>query len=505
MTPKSLHNRSTAGKGPSMFAQARQLFAASSEPGPLVGRTQEKGNLASFLEGSLNNQTRRSLYISGPPGTGKSALVREVCREFADRPGVKFVNVNCMSLKGSSDLGNKLCDELLADCDETAQGSWATLQGLLGPNKKKVGDRFVVIMDEIDHLLTFDTESLYSLFEWALHQSSRLTVIGIANALDLTDRFLPLLKARNLKPLLLPFLPYTHTQIVEVISQKLLSLLPANEPQDDKNLPLFQSAALQLCAKKVASQSGDLRKAFDIVRRSLDIVELEAKERSAVAPFEDSPSHRPKADQPSTTSDLSTTPASASKLLTIATAPRVTIAHVSRVSASAFSNGTPQRLKSLNLQQKAALCALVSHQKANTAGHDISPNSLLFTPTKKPSPTPSPPTLRKLHQTYSNLCRRENLLQPLTTTEFADVLGGLETLGLVGQHNNNNGRGLSLAQGAGTPSRSSEGRRFGGSGGAVALAMEERRWVSFANEKEISGCLQGPGGEILRGLLSVVD
>jgi cell division control protein 6 len=54
-----------------------------------------------------------------------------------------------------------------------------------------------VILDEIDQLISIDQTILYKFFEWAQMANSRLVLVGIANALDLTDRFLPRLKAKG--------------------------------------------------------------------------------------------------------------------------------------------------------------------------------------------------------------------------------------------------------------------------------------------------------------------
>ena len=469
-----------------MYNDARQLFVRSADPGRLVGRDEERDELNSFVRKGIESKGGRSLYVSGPPGTGKSALVGEICNGFRETVDVQMAYINCMSVKSSKDIYSKLIEDLADDSMVKGEDGIPTLQALFVPKKKSPGQVYVVTLDEIDHLLTLDLEILYTLFEWSLQRASRLVLIGIANALDLTDRFLPRLKARNLKPQLLPFLPYTAPQIASVLTAKLKSLAFSPEGQPDYT-PFVHHTAIQFCSKKVASQTGDLRKAFDIIRRAIDLIETETRQKhqndlndqsSLFSPSKSPLGENPNLSSPSRPKTL----AASLSTLTATTAPRATIAHIARVTAAALSNGTPQRLQTLNLQQKAALCALISLEKSNRAVA----RSIFATPSKCSASTQaSAPTVRKLYETYSALCKRENALHPLTSTEFADVVSGLETLGLVGEE----GRGFAIAKGTGTPSKK------------TAKGKEERRVVSWVGEKEIEGCLEGVSGGILKGLL----
>src|SRR5438045_9759991 len=124
-----------------------------------------------------------------------------------------------------------------------------TLQGLFVPRKRSSNDLYLVTLDEIDHVLTLDVEFMYKLFEWSLQKSSRLILIGIANALDLTDRFLPRLKARNLKPRLLPFLPYTAAQIKAIVTTRLKSLLPKDDSAGEY-VPFLHPPPIHLSSRK---------------------------------------------------------------------------------------------------------------------------------------------------------------------------------------------------------------------------------------------------------------
>ena len=432
LTPRSSHTPSTLG-AQSVYERARQLFTRSADPGQIVGRTEERSKLHNLILRGIESGTGNCVYISGPPGTGKSALVNDVCRQLGTGDGLCSVFVNCLSFKSAGEVYEKLLEELLGDDQMLEHDGLEELRAMFLPKKTKDSRMYVVVLDEIDHLLSTDLEALYTLFEWSLQRSSKLIVVGIANALDLTDRFLPRLRAKNLKPEILPFSPYTAGEIAEVMTVRLQTLLPpGNDTSEEaKFVPFVHPAAIQLCSKKVALQTGDLRKAFDIIRRSIDVIKHETMEKldrernSACLETSPSKTHAPEHPPHSY-------PQTPLADLTVQNAPRATIAHVSRISAAAFGNGTAKRLTTLNLQQKAALCALIAHQKASSSSGKRPATTVFDTPSKTANNNKDPPpTIRKLHATYSGLCRKDNTLHPLTATEFIDVVGGLETLGLV--------------------------------------------------------------------------
>jgi cell division control protein 6 len=478
-----------------VYNEARQLFARGSAPPALFGRENERKELQTFI--STRAQTRKSgcIYVSGPPGTGKSAFVSDVCRDIQAEGAVKTAYVNCMSVKNAADLFRTLLEEFV-DITEIAEGKEMEVLKKLFTQRKS---SYVVTLDEVDHLLELDLDIFYNIFEWSLQKSSSLVLVGIANALDFTDRFLPRLKGRGLKPALLPFLPYTAAQISSVITSKLKTLLPIST----SHVPFIHPTAIMFLSKKVAAQSGDLRKAFDICRRAIDLVEAETRDQHAKMVAEITPSPTPspsktplveninlsspvvRSPQKSKAKTPSTLDTSLSQL-TVENAPRATIAHMARITAAVFSNGTVQRLQNLNLQQKAVLCALSALEKKKRSS---AVENVLATPSKTHS---TAPTIKVLFEAYTALCKRENILHPLTSTEFRDIVGSLETLSLISAVE---GKAGSLVVTAGTPSRKGRG---GGFGGAV---VEDRRVASSVGTKELAAALVGPGSGILRGIL----
>lgn len=512
MTPKTPLTPTSAQ---TIYHQARQLFSRSADPGQLIGRDEERATLRAFLSKRDSPQPHGCLYVSGPPGTGKSAMINEITSEVAaDASFVRKAYINCMSVKSSRDLYDTLVDLLCDESEVEEQDAIAMLQKMFA--SKKSQDVFVVVLDEIDHILSLDLESLYRVFEWSMQKSSRLLLVGIANALDLTDRFLPRLKSRNLKPELLPFLPYTATQVKTIIIKRLKSLLPEHKTASDY-VPFFHPAAIELCSRKVASQTGDLRKAFEVCRRALDLVENETRQnlendakeqilqmtpsRKALGEManQSSPSKGSSAGKvKSVTSILS----DSLRSLTVETAPRVSISHLNKVTSAAFSNGTNQRLKTLNLQQKAALCSLHALERRNReAMRMLTPT----TPSKSAPNTPSSkgnitaPTIKTLFDTYALLCKRSDAvaLHPLSSSEFREVVGSLETLSLVAGVDGKNGSFTSSASQPGTPS-GRKGRKPVFIGGSA----DDRRVASCVGDKEIEQATDGPGADILRSILS---
>ncbi|KAK4561179.1 AAA ATPase [Recurvomyces mirabilis] len=482
-TPSSPLSASTA-----IYNEARQLFSRSSNPGRLVGRDGERQEMSSFVDGCIASQSAGCLYVSGPPGTGKSALVDEVCQRYKDEVNVRISVVNCMSVRNAKDLAQKLQEDL----GLKENSGFEYLRTRFDRGNARDAQKYLVILDEVDTLVDMDLELLYSLFEWSMQASSRLILLGIANALDLTDRFLPRLKARNLKPELLPFMPYSAAQIAEVLTSKLRTLAPGCTMA-----PFLHPAAILFCSKKVAAQTGDLRKAFDICRRAIDVVEQETRERDAQTVLEMSPSKTPLMDNINLSSPM--TPRSSSKSLaknrppiayTLETAPKATIAHMAKITAQVFGNGMAQRLSTLNLQQKAVLCALAALEKSK---RDAQVERTIFsTPSKH---NHSAPTIKQLYTSYISLCDREKLLHPLSSVEFRDVVSGLETLSLVSGVDGKSGT-LALPI---TPSRTPS--RKGKAGFAGIGTGDEKRVASAVGIKELESSLEGKGGELLRELL----
>ena len=65
-----------------------------------------------FIESHVCQKHAGSLYISGAPGTGKTACLTELRLDLQNRKDCKEVYINCMSFKNSQAIFNRIISEL---------------------------------------------------------------------------------------------------------------------------------------------------------------------------------------------------------------------------------------------------------------------------------------------------------------------------------------------------------------------------------------------------------
>jgi len=421
-----------------IYQEAKYLFSRSSSP-RFIGREKEKEFITNFWKTYVCGDQTSALYISGCPGTGKSALVSEISRTMIEQEHPKIshkihvTTINCMALKNPKMIYKKLLEDFsprnqAADELEVINA----LDKLFIPNKiRKDTSKYVCILDEIDYLITRDQEVLYKLFEWPVKTNSRLCIIGIANALNMTDRFLPRLKAKNCEPQYINFNPYEMSEMVNIIKDRLelLNRKVLNEDQESENIVhpqpnanamsidaikdnnskikpqqnyLIQASAIELCARKIAG-TGDLRKALDVCKQAIELAEADLRNKSIllkrkpIQPIKETPSVFAKK---AATYDTPIT--------SITEVPQVTIMHILKATTNAFGSASIQKLKGLNVQQKVIVCVMMkilSKKEENVVG--------------------------KLNAEYINSCRKYRMISPVSKSEFNDLVSMLESCGII--------------------------------------------------------------------------
>lgn len=211
---------------------------------------------------------KKSLYVSGAPGTGKTASLSYLLEKKHMSKSHKVVFINCMSLRTSGKVFGEIARAVDPNFDSTNESvSKKHLEAHICSRK---GKPVLLVLDEVDQLGSKEQQVLYTLFELPHLKGSRLALVAIANSLDLTDRILPRLKsAVTVAPLQLSFPAYTRTEIHDIITSRLVGEA------------VIKPAAVKFLAGKISSVSGDIRKALDVCRRAIEMGEMEHRRNRA--------------------------------------------------------------------------------------------------------------------------------------------------------------------------------------------------------------------------------
>ncbi|XP_064091799.1 cell division control protein 6 homolog [Macrobrachium nipponense] len=358
----------------------------SGTPTTLVCREEQISAMKDFLSKHLEKGKPGSLYISGAPGTGKTACLTSLVANMKEKQ-FRQIFLNCMTVKTSASIYGKIVSGLGLQPRATEKENSRLIEKTLMSSKNPV----LIILDEIDQLDSKNQEVLYSIFEWPSLKDSKLVLVGIANALDLTDRVLPRLQARpTFKPQLLHFPPYSKAEIVKILNQRI-------EEAGLEDVQIIRPSAIQFLAGKVAAVAGDVRKALDVCRRAVELCEIQARRQSVLKPSLGSPRKSPRKS-----------PQKQGAGLKVVEIPQI-MAIFNEVYGSRVISAVQNAPESFSLQQKLLICCLLMFLK-HAKSKDI--------------------TLGKFHELYTKICKKRSI-PDMDQSEFLSLCTLLESRGML--------------------------------------------------------------------------
>jgi origin recognition complex subunit 1 len=178
----------------SPFQIARNQLHVSSVPSALPCREEEFSTVYSHLEAAITDGSGSCIYISGTPGTGKTATVREVVAQLhasvqaEELDDFIFVEINGMKVTDPHQSYSLLWQALRGDRVSPSHALELLEREFSTPSPRRVP--CVVLMDELDQLVTKNQSVMYNFFNWPQLRHSRLIVLAVANTMDLPERTL---------------------------------------------------------------------------------------------------------------------------------------------------------------------------------------------------------------------------------------------------------------------------------------------------------------------------
>lgn len=290
-----------------------------------------------------------------------------------------------------------------------------------------------MLLDEVDHIAS-SSQALTSLFALARAHESSLRLIGIANTHTLsasssaTSVSMDALAGVET----MHFAPYTPAQLMEIVQARLAPLKDdASDVTSSDSLAKFlPTPTLMLLTKKIAAMTGDVRAVFEVLRGAISIA-INTPAANAVNPLE-----------------MATNPVTPSHVLAALKAYNPA-SNTSRAAASSTPKKTSDsevviKVRELGLQARLVLLSMVLARRRLDAGLPLSGSS-----TPSPSSVPRTPSKRshsmsdcasssgidvsQLHNYYKTILGRSDdaVFNLVSRSEFSDLLGLLETVGLL--------------------------------------------------------------------------
>ncbi|KAL9587286.1 MAG: hypothetical protein Q9212_000333 [Teloschistes hypoglaucus] len=327
----------------SPFQSARSALHVSSIPATLPCREEEFNTVYTHLEAAISAGSGTCIYISGTPGTGKTATVREVVAQLnasvlaEEIDDFIFVEINGMKITEPHQSYSLLWEALKGERVSPSHALGLLEREFDHPSPRRVP--CVVLMDELDQLVTKDQSVMYNFFNWPGLRHSRLIVLAVANTMDLPERTLSNKISSRLGLTRITFSGYTYEQLQAIISSRLADV-PGKIVEPD---------AVQFASRKVAAVSGDARRALDICRRAVEIAESEVTEGGNPLLATPSKRARAKGKEGEVTHERKG-----------AKTGKVTIATIKQAINEATSSSLQQYLRSLPLSSKLFLASILA-------------------------------------------------------------------------------------------------------------------------------------------------
>ncbi|KAL1244820.1 hypothetical protein TSPI_06044 [Trichinella spiralis] len=252
----------------SAFDELKARLHTSAVPANLPCREKQCLEIENFVKCCLKSGNN-----GGVPGTGKTVAVRQAIRALQNDnklPAFVYCEINGMQLADPKNIYFKMAGSVFGSSwkSKSADKTQKMLNNFFNdsnPDKPHL----IALLDEVDYMIAGKQRTLYQVFDWSTLENSKLVLLTVANTLDFPERILCKRITSRLGLTRLCFPSYSHAEIQKIIEVRL------------SGCSAVSADAVQLVSRKVASVSGDIRRALEICRLAADIASSECENEIA--------------------------------------------------------------------------------------------------------------------------------------------------------------------------------------------------------------------------------
>ncbi len=234
-------------------------------PDSLPGRRNEIEDIAYTFRLALNGRKADNLLVHGPPGTGKTAVVKHIIKEIGDTHKLKIVYINCWHTGTRYNILNEILRKLGYLMARKGLSIEEMTERIVNIAKNN-GFSIIVVLDEMDRLIASGHgDVLYDLSRMNETFGINLSVIGIVNDFELITTLDPRIRSSYINRDI-EFKPYDVPTLKRILLER-AKIAFAN----------YDDEAIGLCAAYAYKRGGDARVAINLLLQAGRIAERKGK------------------------------------------------------------------------------------------------------------------------------------------------------------------------------------------------------------------------------------
>ncbi len=261
----------------------KSFLQSNYQPEIIPHREKEIQQIASILAPVLRGEKTSNLFLYGNTGTGKTlsifkvkeALEKRMQRSTDSGFELRIQYINC-KLKQVADTEYRILAEIIRQLGGKVPATGLPTQSVYSKFIEIVDEEkqlVVLILDEVDQLVKKTSNNfLYNLTRLNSELSkSQISLVGISNDLTFLDNVDPRVKS-SLSEEEIVFSPYNALQIKDILTKR----------TDAFKKSVLSGGVITKCAAYAARESGDARRALDLLRVAGELAEREGLKKVTV-------------------------------------------------------------------------------------------------------------------------------------------------------------------------------------------------------------------------------